>query len=326
MKVLIREQLNNHIRKFGTIYVLALMMALLIVASVIYTTMIPRHIYATVDGEDAVIVSKAHTVEAALEAAKLDYCDEDYLSVSPNAYVRDGMYIELVNAKEFTVTVDGKTKKYKTLKNTIGDALSEEGIKVGNIDIVEPSTNENLANNTNIVVKRVVKIKKTTYETLDYEKKEVKDDEIAEGKTEVTTKGVKGKSKVTYEITYIDGKKTSSKEISRKTVTKPVTEVVKVGTAVSYNGVLYKKKITVKAYSYTGGGRTASGTRARVGEIAVDPKVIPLGTTVYIPGVGERRAEDTGGNIKGNTIDIYMNSNAACKRWGRRTVTVYFKK
>ena len=65
------------------------------------------------------------------------------------------------------------------------------------------------------------------------------------------------------------------------------------------------------------------GTRARVGEIAVDPSVIPLGSRVYIKGVGARIAEDTGGNIKGNTIDIYMNTLGECRRWGARTVTVY---
>ena len=67
------------------------------------------------------------------------------------------------------------------------------------------------------------------------------------------------------------------------------------------------------------------GTRARAGEIAVDPRVIPLGSKVYIEGVGARIAEDTGGNIKGNTIDIYMNSVAECRKWGARTVTIYIQ-
>ena len=130
---------------------------------------------------------------------------------------------------------------------------------------------------------------------------------------------------MTYEITYVDGKETERREVKRKTVEKPVDKIVHKGTAVEYNGKLYRKKLTVRAYSYTGGGRTASGTRARVGEIAVDPRVIPLGTVVYIPGIGERRAEDTGGNIKGNTIDIYMSSVGACRRWGCRTITIYIK-
>lgn len=67
------------------------------------------------------------------------------------------------------------------------------------------------------------------------------------------------------------------------------------------------------------------GTRARVGEIAVDPDVIPLGTNVYIEGIGARRAEDTGVNIKGNTIDIYMATHAECVRWGVRYVTIYIE-
>ena len=46
---------------------------------------------------------------------------------------------------------------------------------------------------------------------------------------------------------------------------------------------------------------------------------------MYIEGVGARRAEDTGGNIVGNTIDIYMGSNAECISWGARYVTIYIK-
>ncbi len=91
----------------------------------------------------------------------------------------------------------------------------------------------------------------------------------------------------------------------------------------SKKGFQYKKKFTVKTYAYTGGGRTAMGTRARVGAIAVDPDVIPLGTKVYVEGYGYARAEDTGGNIKGKTVDLYMNSTGACMQWGVRYKTIY---
>lgn len=97
----------------------------------------------------------------------------------------------------------------------------------------------------------------------------------------------------------------------------------KVKLKTSEKGFQYKKKILVKAYAYSGGGRTATGTKARVGAIAVDPKVIPLGTKVYVKGYGYARAEDTGGNIKGNTIDLYMNSTSSCLKWGVRYVPVY---
>ena len=65
------------------------------------------------------------------------------------------------------------------------------------------------------------------------------------------------------------------------------------------------------------------GTRARYGEIAVDPNVIPLGTTVYIPGYGVARAEDTGSAILGNRVDLCMLDYNECMAFGRRTVLVY---
>src|SRR5699024_8096610 len=57
--------------------------------------------------------------------------------------------------------------------------------------------------------------------------------------------------------------------------------------------------------------------------IAVDPNVIPLGSRVWVEGYGEAIAADTGGAIKGNRIDVLMESEAkAASNWGRRTVQV----
>jgi 3D (Asp-Asp-Asp) domain-containing protein len=87
-----------------------------------------------------------------------------------------------------------------------------------------------------------------------------------------------------------------------------------------------KRAFKVKAYAYSGGGHTASGKRAQVGRVAVDPRVIKLGTWLYIEGYGLAQACDTGGNIKGKTLDLYMNSNSECYRWGVRYPKVYVLK
>ena len=79
------------------------------------------------------------------------------------------------------------------------------------------------------------------------------------------------------------------------------------------------------AYSYgcgNGDGLTATGTPIRPGVIAVDPAVIPYGSTVEIVGVGEFTAEDTGGAIRGNRCDIFMADRGDAVRWGRQTVEV----
>ena len=69
-------------------------------------------------------------------------------------------------------------------------------------------------------------------------------------------------------------------------------------------------------------GKTATGTDARIGVIAVDPAVIPLGSTVYIKGMGYFKAEDTGGAIRGNRIDIFMGDYKKAKEFGRKKVEV----
>jgi len=75
----------------------------------------------------------------------------------------------------------------------------------------------------------------------------------------------------------------------------------------------------------TGDGYTATMTRPQVQHtIAVDPEVVPLGSWVYIKDLGWRRAEDTGGAIRGQRIDIFMERRDRAMRWGRRQVTAIY--
>lgn len=95
----------------------------------------------------------------------------------------------------------------------------------------------------------------------------------------------------------------------------------------SSSSMSVKKTLTVKAYAYTGGGYTAMGTKAKYGTLAVDPKVIPYGTKVYIKELDKVfTAEDCGGGIKGNKVDIYMNTESACRNWGVKTITLQILK
>ncbi len=86
--------------------------------------------------------------------------------------------------------------------------------------------------------------------------------------------------------------------------------------------------MVMEATAYAGDGITASGNGTNrnpngYSTIAVDPRVIPLGSRVYVEGYGYAIAHDTGGDIKGNRIDLFMNSEAECNSWGRRSVKVY---
>lgn len=297
----------------------------LLAVVVVYTTMIPREVYATINGEEFTFNSKAHTVEGFLEEEQIDFGDNDYISTPLTTFIYDGIELDIQHATDFKVTADGKTRSYESLANTVGEALDDAGIKLDEDDIVTPQKDELLTSDLEIVVQRVDVKVEVVEEAVPFETVEKDDSSLDEGTSKVVTEGVEGKDQVTYSVTYVDGKETSRKETARTTLTAAVDKVIANGTRINYNGQTYSRKLVVKAYAYTGGGRTAMGTRARVGEIAVDPSVIPLGTNVYIEGVGARRAEDTGGNIKGNTIDIYMNTESECRSWGVRYVTIYIQ-
>lgn len=89
------------------------------------------------------------------------------------------------------------------------------------------------------------------------------------------------------------------------------------------NTLSFKRTFRVKATAYSGGGRCANGKKCKVGRIAVDPRVIPLGTWLYVKGYGICQACDTGGAIKGKKIDLYFNSSKKCYRYGVRRTQVY---
>ena len=114
----------------------------------------------------------------------------------------------------------------------------------------------------------------------------------------------------------ISNAKARISELNTPTVPTTSTEV---GTAI--------KTLTMESTAYYGHGITASGLKPvrnpnGVSTIAVDPNVIPLGTKVYVSGYGVAIAADTGGAIKGNIIDVFLNTHEECMSWGRRQVTV----
>ena len=98
------------------------------------------------------------------------------------------------------------------------------------------------------------------------------------------------------------------------------------------NPVNYKKKMTVKATAYTyTGNRCSTGVSPKPGYIAVNPKVIPYGTKLYIKSpdgkivYGYAIAADTGGFVKYRPtgIDLFMTTHSACTSFGIRNMEVY---
>ena len=104
-------------------------------------------------------------------------------------------------------------------------------------------------------------------------------------------------------------------EVAPETAAEPVTAPVAV-----YTGG--EQTLTVASTGYALRGRTASGLPTGWGIVAVDPSVIPLGTRLTIPGYGAGVAADTGGAVRGATIDLWFPTLDQALAWGRRIVTI----
>ena len=90
----------------------------------------------------------------------------------------------------------------------------------------------------------------------------------------------------------------------------------------------YTRAITMHATAYSSqdpgnGNYTATGSRLKKGIVSVDPKIIPLGTKMYVEGYGYAIADDVGGAIKGHRIDLAFDSRYDALQFGRQNVTVY---
>jgi 3D (Asp-Asp-Asp) domain-containing protein len=100
------------------------------------------------------------------------------------------------------------------------------------------------------------------------------------------------------------------------------TLVVAGGSALGQPQAQQAYRLKVDAVAYYLPGKTALGVPVRKGVVAVDPRLIPLGTKMHVPGYGRALAADVGYAIKGRIIDLWFPSTAKARAWGRRTVTI----
>ena len=181
------------------------------------------------------------------------------------------------------------------------------------------------------------------------------DPNLPAGVQEVLTKGINGELLCTANVVCSGGKETSRTVLSQTVVKSPVEEVIAIGTGSAGQSVQGVDSLTIKdgfiytangeVLSYTGTLRvlataytcegdptpppTATGTKAREGAIAVDPRVIPYGTRMFIVTedgqyiYGIATAEDCGGLILGNRVDLYYDTEEECIDFGARWCTIY---
>ena len=146
--------------------------------------------------------------------------------------------------------------------------------------------------------------------------------------------GVDGVITKTFRLTYLDGKVVEKELLTEdRKDPKPTVYMMGRGGMPSDRGSFTRKKVLeMSATAYDPSprcngrgshGRTRTGERATFGVVAVDPRVIPLGSIVFVEGYGLAKACDTGSAIKGNRIDICYDSRSVASDFGRQHVRVH---
>jgi len=152
--------------------------------------------------------------------------------------------------------------------------------------------------------------------SIPFETEYIDDPEAEIGTERVLQEGINGSKVETFAVSYWCGREIKRVLLATR-IEPPQKRIVARGTKIiwrelktrDFGTLRYWRKLRVWATSYDGNcpgcrGRTFSGTPVTYGTLAVDPQLIPLGTRVYIPGYGIGRAEDIGGGIKGERIDL----------------------
>lgn len=299
-----------------------------------------------VDGKVTHLVSYSNTVLELIETEEVNFSEKAFINVPLDSEIEDNINIIIRNPIPYTIEDKGVLLETTSLFKTVGEVLEDHQIELGEKDYTYPDLSEEIAPNTTIRISRVTEEIEIIETVIPFGEQVVTNRNIDVGVVKTLQEGKDGLKRTYIKKEYIDGVLLSETVDYEVVVTEPVDEVKERGSrdfiTTSRGDTRFRKSITMNASAYdlsfqsTGKnpgdryyGITASGTKARPGVVAVDPRVIPLGTKLYIKSLdgtkdyGFAVAEDKGGAIKGNKIDLFFESAEQARQFGRRKVKVY---
>jgi len=302
------------------------------------------------NGKIITCTTMKNTFKEVLDQNDIDVGAFDYISVPLETALQRTKTneIHIKRAVPVYITADGRQTKIMTYRDTVGEMLEDSDIKPGDKDRLEGAElQDRISSGMTLKIVRVDEKEVTEEDPIPYQVQRVANSKLDSDNERVVQQGQEGVLEKKYLVVTEDGKEVSRQLISETILKNPVNMIVEFGTILKHrtsrgDTLRYKKVLDMKATAYTASlkdtgkapghplfGITATGTKARKGVIAVDPNVIPLHTKVYVeilgstPDYGFAVAEDVGGAIKGNKIDLYYDDQDFVDRFGVKRVRVY---
>jgi uncharacterized protein YabE (DUF348 family) len=313
-----------------------------------------QNAYVITDGDKVVYHTTNSTDPAViLSEVGLSLSEDDTFTTTPGLVMSE---ITICRSISVTIRHCGETLTVESTGETVGDLLERLNISLDGDTTVSAPLDAAVTDGMELDVSRTLRCEETYTVVIPHETTVCYDDTLPVGTELVLTAGKDGEMRCTANVVYVDGKEIS-RSVTQQTVTiQPVNEIVAVGTdtgdtvaadtkgPIIGDGFIITEtgevltytstwQVEATAYTHTDEGCdfwTATNTHVRIGTVAVDPRYIPYGTRMFIVSndgqyvYGVATAEDCGGAIKQDRVDLYYPTTAECFQFGRRDCTIYF--
>ena len=319
-----RNDLNGRVK---VALVILLLFAAVFVSGFVWAN---SKIIILVDGKTIQASALSPDPKAILSAAGVYLGPRDEFRVTRNEAGKSSV-IEVYRAIPMTLTIGSQTEFVWSGKPTVGEVAESRGYPASSYKTFPAASTRPTAN---MNIKLLTLSDKIMEKELPVPFPIIRhpDPLMEKGMEAVVETGAPGKKLATVRQMLEDGKEVGYDILTEKILVQPKPEVLRVGTRAASDPnrgtIRFKKRMVMEATAYTPfddyqTGITYTGIPAKRGIVAVDPRVIPLGTRVYVPGYGVALAADIGGAIKGNKIDLCIEDYHEAIRFGRRNVEVY---
>ncbi len=264
----------------------------------------------------------AATVGAALLEAGIQLYRADHLSPDAATPIEEGMHIYLDRSLPVTVLVDGHELRTRTHRSRVGEVLADLGVTLNGEDYADPPLDAPLGEGGTVRVVRVTESILIEQSPIPFDAEWRADPTLEIDHQQLLQEGSPGVLERRIRLRYEDGQVVSRNVEGESVVQAPVNRIMGYGTKIvvrqlqTPDGTIeYWRVLRMLATSYSAStagvspsnphyGYTATGLPMGDGIVAVDPRVVPLRSKVYVPGYGIGLAADTGGAIRGKRIDL----------------------
>ncbi len=343
---------KNIKRLFSLKEILFVTTALIISVLAGYTlfSLLEKDVRINDNGQFIDVKTMVGTVGDVLEQNDVAVTSDDYINVALDEKLQTETLneINIKRAVPVKIIADGSETILMTYRDTVGETLESSPVKPSGLDrLANVSTEDKITKDMTIEITRVQELYVTESESVPFETVKKENNRLNSGTERTVKQGVEGELQKQYKVVTEDGKEVLKELVMETLLSSPISAIVEFGTVLNHTTsrgdvLRYGEVLSMRATAYTasfkdtgkspgdpGFGITRTGIRAKKGVIAVDPRVIPLGTRVYVevagstPDYGYAIAADTGGAIKGDLIDLYYDTQDFVDRWGVKKVKVY---